>query len=752
MKPQLNQVDADAQPSALAGGEYNAVIDQQKSLHAAFALQPEAPGGLQTPISSLLSNPHAPDSELAHAFESCIKPLLIALNWSGEPRHLIEAHPHASSIMDICQFAAVMVKLGFNVRLYNDSLNKLQDSQLPCVAILPDGYPCVVYELLPDGKARALVSRNEAMEEIDLTQPSYHFCLFALNADDEESQDKRYNWFFEALLKFKQQMFGVGLITLFINLLGLATPLYVMTVYDKVFTAAAADTLAYLAAGMALIMGFELYLRSLRGKLVAFVGARFTASLLGESFAKILGFQISMTESASISSQLMRIKQFQSISSFFSGKVANSALDFPFIIIFFLVIGAIGGPLIWVPVCLALAFLAIGIITVPLTKRNIAQAGKARSQSQNFLLETMEISSTVKQLDAEEIWQKRYEGYLSELTHLKFKSQFFDGVLNSISQGLVMIAGVATLWIGTLLVLDSTISTGALIAIMMLVWKVLSPIQTLFLSFSNISQMSESVRQVNQLMRLTSERTINRSQGIFRNFTGQVRLENVGFRYNPKSEPVARGVSIDFKTPALTALTGANSSGKSSLLKFIIGLYRPQAGAVFVDGLNLKQIDTGELRASISYLPQDPVFFYGTVAQNIRLFQPTATDDDIAKALADAGVDIDNDENFPEGAETRLSGRVLEGLPEGLRQRLSLARVYAKKSKIYLFDEPFALLDTEGRACFFRKLKSLSNRATVIIATNDMDLLPTCDQIVYLSNGSVVSSGPPDKILPMMQG
>ncbi|MEP0940676.1 MAG: ATP-binding cassette domain-containing protein [Rhizobiaceae bacterium] len=751
MKQQLNPVDISTPATALAGGEHNAVIDQQKSLHEAFAIQPPEPGGLQTPISSLLSNPHAPDSELAHAFESCVKPLLIALNWAGEPRHLIEAHPHASSIMDVCQFAAVMVRLGFNVRLYNDSLQKLQDSQLPCLAILPDGYPCVVYELLPDGKARALVSRTEMMEEIELSQPHYHFCLFSFNADPDEGKDLKYNWFFEALLNFKQQIFGVGLITLFINLLGLATPLYVMTVYDKVFAASAADTLVYLAVGMVLIIGFELYLRSLRGKLVAFVGARFTGSLVSESFAKILGFQISMTESASISSQLMRIKQFQSISSFFSGKVANSALDFPFIIIFFMVIGAIGGSLIWVPVCLGAVFLAMGMITVPLTKRNVLQTGKARSQTQNFLLETMEISATVKQLDAEQIWQKRFEAYLSELTHLKFKSQFFDGVLNSVSQGLVMIAGIATLWIGTLLVLDDSISTGALIAIMMLVWKVLSPIQTLFLSFSNISQMSESVRQVNQLMRLSSERSINRSLGIFRNYSGEVRLSNVGFRYNSRSEPVARGVTIDFRSRAMTALTGANSSGKSTLLKFIIGLYRPQAGAVFVDGLNLKQIDPGELRASISYVPQDPIFFYGTVAQNIRLFQPTATDDDIGQALAAAGIDIEKDENFPEGAETRMTGRFIEALPEGLRQRLSLARAYAKKSKIYLFDEPFAHLDPEGRACFSQRLTELKKTATVIMATNDIDVLPMCDELVYLNNGSVIAIGSPQKIIPLMQ-
>ena len=314
-----------------------------------------------------------------------------------------------------------------------------------------------------------------------------------------------------------------------------------------------------------------------------------------------------------------------------------------------------------------------------------------------------------------------------------------------------MIAGIATLWIGTQLVLAGDISTGALIAIMMLVWKVLSPIQTLFLSFSNITQMSDSVRQVNLLMRLGTERPIGHSSGIFRNYFGKIRFENVGFRYTPKSEPVARGVSIDFQPRAITALTGSNSSGKSTLLKFIIGLYSPQAGAVYVDGLNLKQIDPGELRASIAYVTQNPIFFYGTVAQNVRLYQPAATDEDVATALVDAGIDISDTETFPEGVETRLSGRFLEGLPEGLLQRLSLARAYAKQSRVYLFDEPFALLDIEGRDCFSEKIKQLKQTATVIIATNDLEQLKMCDQIVYLSQGSVVATGTPEKILPMVR-
>ncbi len=371
-------------------GSDNAVIQQQENLRQAFATDTSEFTAATTPFASLISDPNSPDKKLANAFECCVRPLLIALNWSGEPRHLIEAHPHASSILDVCQFAAVMVKLGFNVRLYNDSLSKLQESQLPCVAILPDGYPCVVFELMSGGKARVLRGSHETMEEIDLGNARYHFCLFSYRKDGDAPDEKKRNWFYEAFLNFKQQIFAVGMVTLLINLLGLATPLYIMTVYDKVFSAAAVDTLIYLAAGICVIVGSELYLRNLRGKLVAYIGARFTAVLLNESFARILGFQISMTESASISSQLMRIKQFQAISGFFSGKVANSALDFPFIIIFCLVIAAIGGPLIWVPVCLAIAFLVIGLITIPLTKRNIALTGKARSNSQNFLLETME--------------------------------------------------------------------------------------------------------------------------------------------------------------------------------------------------------------------------------------------------------------------------------------------------------------------------------------------------------------------------
>ena len=392
----------------------------------------------------------------------------------------------------------------------------------------------------------------------------------------------------------------------------------------------------------------------------------------------------------------------------------------------------------------------IGFITIPITQRNLALTGKARSKSQNFLLETMEMSATVKQLGAEHIWQKRFEEYFSELTDLKFRSQFFDSVLNSISQGLVMISGIATLWIGTLLVVSGDLTVGALIAIMMLVWKVLSPIQTLFLSFTTISQMMESVKQVDQLMRLSSERSLDNSSGIYRAYNGEILFDRVGFRYNPKSEPVANGVSINVKAGELTAFTGSNSSGKSTLLKFIIGLYQPQAGAVFVDGLNIKQIDVGELRASIAYVPQDPIFFYGTVAQNIRLFQPTAIDDEVYQALSDAGIHILEDANFPEGLDTRLTSRFLEELPEGVRQRLSLARAYVKQTNIYLFDEPFALLDKKGRDSFTNKINHLKGSATIIIATNDTGQLNMCDKIVYLHRGSVVAIGEPDEILPMI--
>ncbi|MEM8540488.1 MAG: peptidase domain-containing ABC transporter [Pseudomonadota bacterium] len=741
LNPQASEANVADQ---IDGSATNPVAIHQRAIRDAFGRDSEAQSTASKNERLLSLAQHS--GRKFSDFEHCMLRLLDSMNWSGESRYLTEALPHTIPVKSLPQFSAVMQRLGYSGDIHRIPLEKLSQKQVPCLILKKGGVPGVLHSV-SDGVAIVSWGEEQSRTKEVLDGEVFSVACFVRSEHSVNVRDEKHNWVLESLLLFRMQVFSLLALSFAINFLGLATPLYVMFVYDKVFASRAMDTLAFLAVGLVLIFSTEFYLRILRGKIIAFIGARFNAALLANGFGKILGFPISMTESASIGSQLMRIKQFQSISSFFSGRMTNAALDLPFILIFFLVISIIGGPLVWVPICLATCFAAMAIITIPVTKRNIAQTGKARSDSQNLIMETVEHAETIRQLGAEGIWQKRYEERLLQFSKLKFSIQFFDGLLGNLSQGLVMIAGVCTLWVGSLLVMSNELTVGALIAIMMLIWRILSPIQTVFLSFNDLNQMFTTFRQVNHLMRLKVESNENSSKGLHRSFEGEVRFENVGFRYNNRSQPVARNVSFQAHAGEVVALAGVNSSGKSTLLKFINGLYQPQAGAVFVDGLNLKQIDIRELRTSIAYVPQDPVFFYGTVAQNIRLFQPTASDERIAEALSEAGIDLEDGTIFPDGIETRLSGKFLNELPEGFRQRLSLARAYSKNANIYLFDEPFALLDYAGREFFEEKLEKLRAKATIIVATNDLEQIKNSDKVVLLEDGMVLRSGRPDETI-----
>jgi ATP-binding cassette subfamily C protein/ATP-binding cassette subfamily C protein LapB len=298
------------------------------------------------------------------------------------------------------------------------------------------------------------------------------------------------------------------------------------------------------------------------------------------------------------------------------------------------------------------------------------------------------------------------------------------------------------LLIGAVLVMRAELSVGALIAIMMLIWRILAPIQTVFTNLNRISQFLESVKQINLLMRIPVEREAGTEAPVARKFRGRVTFSGVAFRYGAQDEPVFRGLNLDIPEGQFVCISSATAGGKSTILKLILGLYKPQAGGIFLDGLNLQQLDPHEVRASIGYLPLEPTFFYGTVAQNLRLAAPTATDGEIHQALVDAGVDI-TASMFPDGIETRLSSERLAQIPPGTQQALSIARVYCKRSAIFLLNDPDARLDDTGSQALIAKLSKLKGKSTIILISSKREHMMMCDRILKLNNGVIVEDSTP---------
>ena len=191
----------------------------------------------------------------------------------------------------------------------------------------------------------------------------------------------------------------------------------------------------------------------------------------------------------------------------------------------------------------------------------------------------------------------------------------------------------------------------------------------------------------------------------------------------------------------MVALTGPDGAGKSTLLKLLMRVYTPQAGALRQDRIDIRQITTTDLRARISYMPQNCELFYGTVAQNLRLVHPDASDEEVRWATEMAGL-LTDVEALPEGFRTRISNSRADELPRGFRQRLSLARTMLKPATLVLMDEPGTGMDQAGEVALMRCIQWLRGRATLIVVSLRPGHLRLADKVVYMERGRITAMGP----------
>lgn len=680
---------------------------------------------------------------------NCLLPLLTALGWRGEERYLMESLPHFDEVEDIDDLRSVIARLNFKTSPQKLSTSQLWDEALPCLFVDKKGALSVILECNGD-RLSIFDSETSRYTEIDVSEATgTAYLVSAIDIEKYQKEVMKHGWIYVLTHRFKR--LGVQLvgITSLINLMALAVPIYVMSVYDKVIGTRSEESLVYFLLGILIVVAADMGLRTIRTHALAYLGARCDALLTSAAFQQILHLPISLSERAPVGAQITRLKQFEGLREIFTGSVAGAALDLPFTFVFLAAIIMFGGVVAWVPISLMIIFTLMAAITMSLTKSRVAATGEIRSKRQNFLIEMITKHRSIREAHGEETWLARFKIISAESSHYHFRSSQLNLTIQTIAQMLVMSAGVATLGFGTLQVIEGEMTTGALIAVMALVWRVLSPIQAIFLNMNRLEQVRQSFQQVNALMRMKLEREPGKLPSIYRKFEGAVSFSRVGFRYSPRSEPALMGLTLQIEPGQIIAITGNSGAGKSTMLKLLTGLYLPQAGSVHIDGLDLRQLDMGELRHAIGYVPQKAIFFHGTVKQNLRLAHPGASDEDIARACEDAGV-FDYADALPDGLETRLDNKFQKQMPDGLKQRLSLARTYVKNAPIYLMDEPGNNLDRQGDERLISHLKTMQGRSTVIIVTHRPSHMRLADRVIYLTDGTVVHDGKPDQVLPLI--
>jgi ATP-binding cassette subfamily C protein/ATP-binding cassette subfamily C protein LapB len=683
---------------------------------------------------------------------ACLVPLLNALGWRGEARHLAEALPHFADSLDLNDLRMVLANLHYVTVPERTTLADLRSELLPCL-------------FAQDGKTAGLVlERNgdmltvldgvvgDVMEvEASATLGTAYYVRKASDALEEQEKAAQANWLGDVIGRFRGVIWQALALTFVINLFAVIVPLFIMGVYDKVVATRSAETLGFFLGGVLLALAADVGLRLVRGQMLAYVGARLDMLIGAAAFEKLMHMPVSMTERAPIGAQIARLKQFETVREVFTGPLAAAALDMPFVILFLVAVFMIGGVIGFVPVALIFGFVLLGLVSWPLSKARVQRLGDARSARQAFLIEAIDNHRVVRQSGNGLHWRNRFRDLSAKSAAAHHGVSHLGVIVQTISQSMMMAAGVGTLAVGTLMVMEEMMTIGALIGTMALVWRLLAPIQAAFLGLNRIEQVKQSLSQVNALMRLQVERAPNQHTSFYRDFKGQITFSKVSFRYTPKAEPALVGVDFKVKPGEMIAITGSSGSGKSTILKVCSALYMPQAGAVGIDGNDLRQLDKGDLRNAIGYVPQRTAVFHGTIAQNMRLADPTASTERIHKAFAEAGL-TDFIASLPEGIETRMTDQFQRRLADGLRQRFALARAYVKDAPIYLLDEPANNLDDEGDELLRQKLAKLKGRSSVLMVTQRPSHMKIADRVVVIDQGRVLMDGPPDQVLAELFG
>ncbi|MBV9458554.1 MAG: ATP-binding cassette domain-containing protein, partial [Bradyrhizobium sp.] len=534
--------------------------------------------------------------------EACLAPMLALFGWAGEGRRIREALPHFDRVEDIESLRLVLSLLGYGTRQRLVNQSAITNEAMPCLFSRDGTDVTLIMERDADG---TLLVFNGSSASWEKHAPSHQLgtVLSVRNqaSKDEFPEDGR-SWLLSAVKQFRPAIVAMLAFSFLGNIAALTLPIFVICVYDVGIGARSANTITMLAIGAGIVIATNLVLRNIRARTMAYFGARIDSLIGMKSFEAILNMPVSMIEAAAIGTQVSRLKQFESMRDFFTGTLASTLVDIPFIFIFLIAIAIWGGHLVWVPVALILTYAALAAIMIPIARNYAREIGSAKQRRQLLLQELFSKRRAIRALSAENVWIARHQGLTALIARLSHRARRFNNGQQYLGEMLVSVAGIVTLGLGALHVTNGSMSSGALIGTMALIWRVLAPVQSTYLSLPRIDQAVQTFKQVDRLVKIRSERNAHTQRAFYRRFRGKISTQRLAFRYAQRHEAVLRSIQLEIKPGEMVAITGPSGVGKTTLLRMLAGLYPPTFGSVLVDDMDLRQIDQAEWRSQIAFL------------------------------------------------------------------------------------------------------------------------------------------------------
>ena len=527
-----------------------------------------------------------------------------------------------------------------------------------------------------------------------------------------------FSWFIPELLKHRRLWLEILTASLFIQLVGLVTPLFTQVIIDKVIVHQTHSTLIVLAVALVLFLFFTAGMTWLRQYLILHTGSRIDAVLGSQVLRHLLRLPLAYFENRPTGTLVARLHGVETLREFVSGAAVALILDGPFLLIFLAVMFAYSWQLSLIAVSLLSLIALLSLLVAPVFREKINRQFMLAARNQSFLTEYIAGIGTVKSLQMEPDIDQKYGDLLAQYLASGFSTKQVGNTYHVIANALEQVMTLSILVVGALLVMKNEgFTVGMLVAFQMFAGRMSQPMLRLVGLWQEFQQANIALKRLGDILDMPQEPHAlipsreNRGEGL-------LTIRNLAFRYGETLPWLYSNLDIAFKPGHLSVITGPSGCGKSTLAKLMLGFYQPQEGGIALDGQDIRYLAANELRAAFGVVPQETVLFSGTLYDNLVMAHPHASFEDVIAACKAAEIH-DVIERLPGGYQTEIGERGT-GLSGGQRQRIAIARALLKRSKILIFDEAVSSLDQQTAEHLAQTINTLKGQVTMIFITHQI--------------------------------
>ena len=557
------------------------------------------------------------------------------------------------------------------------------------------------------------------------------------------------SWFLQSLSRYTAALTHVVVASCFVQLFAIATPLVFQLVIDKVLVHKTYSTLVVLAVAMVALAFFGAVLKYLRTYALYHTGSRIDVELGARLVAHLLRLPIAYFETRSAGTTLTRVRELETVRSFFTGQGVLSLIDAAFMLISFAVLFLYSVKLGAIVAAVSPVYLLIALKIRPGLKAKLNEKFQRWSHSQQFIIESLVGIQTLKAAAVEPLIQKEWESRFSEYVKAGFEATLMGAKGQTAVEFTTKLSTALILFFGAQEVIGGTMTVGALIAFNMIAGQTTQPIIKLAQLWQDFQQVQVSMNRIGDVFAEAVE-SKSSATGVIARPRGAIEIKDITFRYRADRPAVLKGVSLSVEPGELIGIVGSSGSGKSTLTKLLQRFYVPNRGKILLDGIDLSTLDVSWLRRQFGVVLQDSTLFNRTIHDNNALSRPDMSRQEVIRLARLSGADEFIGE-LPEGFDTQIEERGAN-LSGGQRQRIGIARALATDPRVLIFDEATSALDYESERIIRANMREIAKGRTVIVIAHRLAAVRDCDRIVGMKRGEVVEVGSHDELLAREDG